>query len=66
MAFCGWVLAACGALGVCYGVNFAAFMNDGDEKSSVENAFYMGFHKLVWGMSLGWVIFACAKGFGGK
>ena len=48
-----------------YGVNFTAYYNDQDLKSSAENIVYSGLHKYVWGLSCGWVIFACAKGYGG-
>ena len=62
----GWCLAIGGGLGVVYGVNFSNFYNGGREKSPAENAIYQGVHKYVWGLSCGWVIFAGAKGYGGK
>lgn len=61
-----WLLAIAGGLGVCYGVNFAAFFEEGKEKSRIENAFYMGFHRYVWGVVCGWVVFASIKGYGGN
>ena len=31
----------------------------------IPNAIYAGFHRLGWSLALGWVIFACCRGYGG-
>ena len=31
----------------------------------IPNAIYAGFHRLGWSLALGWVIFACSRGYGG-
>lgn len=34
--------------------------------TSLEAAFYLGFHRLGWSLGLAWIIFACVTGYGGK
>ena len=36
-----------------------------DGLSMAANVIYGGFHRLAWSISIGWVIFACARGYGG-
>lgn len=34
--------------------------------TSLEGAFYLGFHRLGWSLGLAWIIFACITGYGGN
>ena len=40
-------------------------MDPNNPTSKFVNAFYGGFHRAAWGIALGWLIFACCKGYGG-
>jgi len=48
---------------VIYGLNFP---KRGEQPlSEAANITYGGFHRLAWAMAVGWVVFACARGYGG-
>jgi len=36
------------------------------EYSNFEASVYQGFSRLSWGLAIGWIIFACARGYGGR
>ena len=42
------------------------FMNSVEPLSLAENAIYGGFHRFAWSVAIGWVVFACCRGYGGK
>ncbi len=58
-----WVLAFGMGLAVVYGLNVKVGM---EPPSHAVSVIYGGFHRLAWSLALGWVIFACARGYGGK
>ena len=51
---------------VVYGLNVPAIFFEGKTLSPAETHIYGGFHRLAWGMAVGWVIFACCRGYGGR
>ena len=59
----GWATAAAAALAVLYGLYPEA---NGHPLSQSVAAFYASMHRTVWGAAIGWVIFACVTGYGGK
>ena len=61
----GWIAAFVTGWIVVYGVDYTDYYNEGDEKTRLEHAFYVGFYRLAWGAALGWLTFACARGYGG-
>lgn len=34
--------------------------------NDLDTLFYIGFHRIAWGLALSWVVFACVKGYGGE
>jgi hypothetical protein len=61
----GWLLAAVGGIGVVYGLDFEAFRVRGEEPTRAGHVAYISLHRMVWGICVGWVVFACAKGYAG-
>lgn len=41
-------------------------MQQAEWKHPVLDVFINSFMRPVWGLAIGWMIFACAKGYGGK
>jgi len=60
-----WLLATGIGIAVIYGLDFSRALTQ-KPYPIVSSAFYGGFHRLAWGVALGWVVFACSRGYGGK
>ncbi|CAC5402097.1 unnamed protein product [Mytilus coruscus] len=58
----GWLIATVSACAVLYGVYDDV---NGSRESRDVSSFYITVHRTVWGAAVGWVIFACAHGYGG-
>ena len=39
---------------------------DVEPLSLAENAIYGAFHRFAWSVAIGWVVFACCRGYGGR
>lgn len=59
----GWTVATAVAMSVLYGL----YTPDGSAPDLGEgvSAFYNATSRTAWGLSVAWVIFACASGYGG-
>ena len=61
----GWIFSVASALGVLYGL--VPYLDE--EATPVINPLYRVaygcLHRLVWAAAIGWVIVACANGYGG-
>lgn len=53
---------------VIYGLNLPEVNNFQAPQPLSKAAVYMygGLHRLTWGIAVGWVVFACCRGYGGK
>ncbi len=61
----GWALAAACNLAVLYGlVHYGAGVLNPPPKDI--NAAYAALNRTAWGLGLAWVVFACARGYGGE
>ena len=73
-----WATATAIGLAVVYGLNVPIrtpgdvhsitlpdIGNETVELSLAANAIYGGFHRFAWAVAVGWVIFACCRGYGG-
>lgn len=59
---CGWIVSTGLCLGALYGiVPFTDY-----DYTTLEAAFYLSFHRVMWALGLAWVVFACVQGYGGK
>ena len=61
-----WLAATGLALGALWGVDGYGIHVENDLPSLAESIFYNAFHRVAWSLALGWVIFACVKGYGGE
>ena len=61
-----WLCAFGIGYAVVYGLDLPSHMPPNEPLSKFVNAFYGGFHRAAWGIALGWLIFACCKGYGGN
>ena len=74
-----WCAAIAIGLSVVYGLNLPIRIPGdsnvvtldqlGDETKDLNlaaSAVYGGFHRFAWAVSIGWVVFACCRGYGGK
>ena len=55
-----------GAVGVLYIMDSYEIKSTGVGPSVAARVAYNGFHRLVWAMSLSWMIFACVNGYAGN
>ena len=73
-----WSAAFAIGLAVVYGLNIPKHIygnsdvvtldqinEDYVELSLAEHSVYGGFHRFAWSVAIGWVIFACCRGYGG-
>ena len=60
-----WIIAFGIGFAVIYGLDIS-LLPLMETPSKFENAFYGGFHRAAWAVALGWLIFACCRGYGGK
>ena len=51
---------------VVYGPYVEAYKELLDYLSDGSNVMYGAFHRLIWAIAVGWVVYACQNGFGGK
>ena len=61
----GWMVAFATGFAVIYGLNIPKRLEEGDHLTAAANMIYGGFHRLAWAIAVGWVVFACARGYGG-
>jgi hypothetical protein len=63
----GWVLATATAIAVLYGADVGKvfFVDLSLYTNEAKNIAYGGLHRLAWGLSMAWMVWACVKGYGG-
>ena len=62
-----WIVAFGIGCAVVYGLDLPsrlAFLHP-KTLSKAENVAYLGLHRLAWGLAVGWLVFACCRGYGG-
>lgn len=62
----GWFLATAVGLAVLYGLLPYLSEEIVPEINPVVSVAYGSLHRLAWATAVGWVIFACIHGYGGK
>ena len=60
-----WITAFGIGIGVVYGLDVPNHIQC-KNFTALGDAIYGGFYKLAWALAVGWVIFACCRGYGGK
>ena len=66
-----WALSFATGLAVVYGLTLPDRLDESTAVPEIQaldevpNAIYAGFHRLGWSAALGWLIFACCRGYGG-
>lgn len=60
-----WTVAFILGYLVIYGLNLPE-VTTGETLSKAATYAYGGLHRLAWGLAVGWVVFACSRGYGGK
>lgn len=63
MITCGWILST-----VLMTASFQCmdYFDSNPGYTPLESAFFLAFHRVGWALGLGWIIFACTNGIGGK
>uniref|UniRef100_A0A7M5UX50 Nose resistant-to-fluoxetine protein N-terminal domain-containing protein n=2 Tax=Clytia hemisphaerica TaxID=252671 RepID=A0A7M5UX50_9CNID len=60
-----WLVAFGLGYAVVYGPYVEAYKELLDYLSNGSNVMYGAFHRLVWAIAVGWIVYACQNGFGG-
>ena len=60
-----WMVAFVLGYLVVYGLNLPEVYS-GHPLPKAAAYLYGGFYRLAWGLAVGWVVFACCRGYGGK
>ncbi|KAK0099205.1 hypothetical protein PV326_000042 [Microctonus aethiopoides] len=63
VAFCGWIFAITAGLAVVFGPRGMYFADH--KYDSIEAAFYAGFHRITFALSVGWIVIATVVNFAG-
>ncbi|XP_032794832.2 nose resistant to fluoxetine protein 6 [Daphnia magna] len=61
----GWTLSTIVALAIIYGLTPYVDRSQVPEISSAVSMTYGPLHRFAWGIVIGWIIFACSRGYGG-
>ena len=59
------MLAIAIGLSIAYGLTPYLDEETGPEMNDFARVFFGSFSRLAWSVAVGWVIFACVKGYGG-
>jgi len=62
----GWVLALTLLFVNVYAIDVAEYDRNGEDPSKLSRVMYNSFNRIAWTAGLGWIIFACFHGYGGK
>ena len=66
MIAAGWAFATATALAIVYGLYPYIDVNKVPEIDPALSIIYGSMHRFAWSIAVAWVIFACAKGYGGS
>ena len=61
----GWFLGIALVVSAVYSV-YTSYKEDSRPLNKAENIIYGTLSRVVWGLALAWVIYACNKGYGSK
>jgi len=65
IALLGWIVALC-TMGAVVFPSYSEFKEGGERWSAAALTAYDTLARSAWGVAVGWVIFACHYGYGGK